>query len=363
MRFISIRSKDEDEVELHINELQKLCINEVYSCNGELIRILKSGYIKPLVSKIQKEHIKLSNDIVFNKAVVSSDELFLYNLDRYICYVRDNYLINHAELQAILPMTLDNKYSDILLSQLDFHKDSNYEYYYDGFKKMFLYNFYENINYYYNNTSGFLTLKRFKTQIESYDFNNKNDISTIEKLFIKVINNRKNNLYVAFIPHDEVPQKKYHNTREQLESIIDDYYENNEMKIFELKDSDNYIKVQNNTIILFNLKTNLKGKSRKSLFIEFGIKNTNFNAKVEDIILEKSELVDLLNKLKAKDEKTNYDMITYINPTLKFNFWCDGGHKFLDIKFEYGNGCDYYSLSLNKKDIQELYNLIKKQIN
>lgn len=363
MSLINIGSKEKNKLEEHIRVLQEMCNNDVYSCNGELIRIFKSFYIKPLVKELKEGQIKLSSDLVFNKLVVSLDELFLYNLDRYICYVRDTYFINHAELQAILPLTLNNKYSKILLSKDDFHKDFNYLNYYNEFRRMFLFNIYENVFFYNEHTSGFLSLKRFATQIENYNFDDNKDILKLENIFIQIINNRNNNLYNSFVSYREIDKEHYHFERRQLETILDEYYDNNKLKQFDIVDKDNYIEVQNGSTILFNLKSNTKGqKSRKSLFIEFGIKNDNFNAKVGDILLEKNELLNLVTKLKNNNEKEKYDEVTYINPTLRFNFWCDNGNRFLDIIFEYGNGCDYYSLSLNKKDIKKLCDLIVKQI-
>ena len=100
-----------------IKEMKKLCMNKIYNCNGELLRILDSKQIIPLISKLKfDEKILLSNKLVFGKDIVLSQELFLKNLDYYIGYIRDTYMIQHTELPFIIIQSLSNKYADILLS-------------------------------------------------------------------------------------------------------------------------------------------------------------------------------------------------------------------------------------------------------
>ena len=200
-----------------IKEMKKLCMNKIYNCNGELLRILDSKQIIPLISKLKfDEKILLSNKLVFGKDIVLSQELFLKNLDYYIGYIRDTYMIQHTELPFIIIQSLSNKYADILLSKDDFH--NNYNKYCNSFIRMFLYNVYNNIiNYKYCDNK----VKNFRNQISKYDFNSDIDIYVLENEFKKVLNSTKGFLCQIFMDGELFDEKNKENMYLQLELLFD----------------------------------------------------------------------------------------------------------------------------------------------
>ena len=53
------------------------------------------------------------------------------------------------------------------------------------------------------------------------------DLIKIEKFFIEVINNRKDNLFNCFVPHSEVKSKDYY-YKHQIDWVLKDYYKKTE---------------------------------------------------------------------------------------------------------------------------------------
>ena len=96
--------------------------------------------------------------------------------------------------------------------------------------------------------------------------------------------------------------------------------------------------------------------------VEFGIKNDNFNAKVSSELFRKKELLDLIKRLKEINNKDKYNM-DFIIPILRFKFWCEESHQYLDIRFEYGDNCDYYVICLDENETKKMYELLFQQLN
>ena len=71
----------------------------------------------------------------------------------------------------------------------------------------------------------------FKKQTNDYldgkKLNDDKDLKKIEEFFISVINNRKDNLYNAFIPHAELDYERKKHCIMQLNWIYEDYYKKN----------------------------------------------------------------------------------------------------------------------------------------
>lgn len=163
-----------------INYLKEKCLNKKYICSGEIYKLLETKTLKKLIC----------NNLV-------SEEKFLDIFDKYIGYVRDNYHISHYELVPILEETLKNKYSICIFKTLNIH--DNVEKFTILFKKMFLKNIFDNTLKYnkYNNGNN-KYLKRANAYLSKFSFDKYDDLKKIELFFLKVINNKKYNLYDCF---------------------------------------------------------------------------------------------------------------------------------------------------------------------
>lgn len=363
--MISLENKNQDKTSSRIKRMQLLCINDIYTCNGELLRLLKSKIIEPLVNELSNDKITMDSEFIFKKKTVSHEELFLYNLDKYIGYIKDNYFINHNELIAILPLTIDNKYAKILLSKKQFHSDFNYNIYYDSFRKMFLCNVFNNILYYSSLARNQTSFIELYNNFKHYDLDDNKDALAIEDAMKKIINTRRNNLIDIFVNHEEMPKSEHVDIIGEFNNIIKAGLNNNTFDSI-INNDDYFITLNTGSKLVFNIKTNLKKlKENDFIIVEFGIENNNFHSKIKDELFNKKEFYKLLSRLeKIVNDKKYNEVYDFINPTLIFNFWCEEHTQFLDIKFDYGCGLntESYIISLNEKDTTNLYEMISEQI-
>ena len=218
----------------------------------------------------------------------------------------------------------------------DYHENENYMKYHDAFRKMFLFNFYNNIKFYSKYVSKYNSINIFLNEIKFYKFNNSKDIIMIEERMSKIINNRFSNIYNAFVPYEEIEKQHYEFYIQQIDWIISDCDK-----------------------IIFNVLNN-----REKVSIKFGIINRNFCAD-KIVVFTQKEFKKILERLKKIDVSKKYDTTyNFIDSSLKFNFWNEQKMQFLDIIFEYNNNStNKYMISLDPRDTKKLYKLISKQVN
>lgn len=203
--------------------MKELALNFAYSNNGEMFRLLSMKVGHNLVKKIKKGIVRLPSIIKYGRNEITNEEKFLENLDNYITYVKNHYYINNVEQLMIIELSLENKYSSILYSDIDFYNGANYEEYHDAYRKMFFYNFYKNILFYSNSEDNRYCFK-VKQELNDLNYDNSKDILKIEELFERIIINRKNNLFNGFVDYKKINKKQYSFYSLQLEWIIEDYY-------------------------------------------------------------------------------------------------------------------------------------------
>ena len=340
--------------------LKEICLSSsAYSCSGEIYKLLSREVLHELVKRIPNKSIKLPSDLLYGKKVITGEEKFLENLDKYIGYIRDRYLIDHIELTILIEISLSNKYNKILFDMDDYHQNQNYKKYHDAFRKMFLFNFYDNIRFYSKYVDKNEAINLFLDETKNLDFDTPKDIILLENIFIKIFNNRHSNLFNSFIPNNEVDEDKYDFYVNQVNWVLSDYYEKGTYS-FELTDDDHYIDVYNGDKLIFNV---IKNKILdKEIKVRFGIINKNFCGD-KIITFTKQEFKDILNRLKNIDSHKRYDVnYDFIDSTLVMNFWNYEGTQFLDIYFEYSNNGDKFVIGLDPEDTKNLYKLIKEQV-
>lgn len=339
--------------------MKELALNFAYSNIGEMYRLLSTEAGHKAVKNIKEGKVKLSGKLKYGKDEITLEEKFLENLDNYITYVKDNYFVNSIEQFILIELSLNNKYSAILYSDIDFYNDFNYQIYHNEYRKMFFYNLFENIKFFANLYKESDYLHSFFLELKDLNYNDNNDIIKIEKLLKKVIISRNNNLFNAFTYYKDVKKRDYSFYFYQVEWVISEYYRRYVPEQFEVTETDHIIEVEYDSKILFNIIS-----QKKDIYlIEFGINNHNFSCK-SNFELRKKELEQLIMRLNKNKSNEQYDeYMTFVSPVLKFNFWSDNGsEQFLDIKYEFGNGTDYYSISIDSEDIKQLHNLIKEQL-
>lgn len=205
-----------------IKRMKKHALLPHFGCSGEIYKLLSSEVLHNLIKKIDVGNIKLLSSIVYKKGYISYEENFILLLDKYIGYVRDNYLISHNELIFILEETLKNKYSKCLLTKKSFY--DNYNYYVYNFKLMFLYNFVSNIKYYSKLNVEYKSLKKASEYINIKKISNEDYLNEIENFIKQIVNNRNNNIYNCFIYNKVVDKKHNDFYMYQIDWVLEDYY-------------------------------------------------------------------------------------------------------------------------------------------
>lgn len=209
-----------------IARMKELALNPVYSCSGEMYKLLSYEVMHKLVKKIKKGVVHLSNDLIYGRDIITKEEKFLENLNMYIGYVKDNYFIEHMEQLYIIELSLSNKYSDILLSTLEYTKDKNYEYYEDQFRKMFIYNLYENILFLGEFASVNSYIKQFISKFKNINFDSIDDSIKLEKFIKKIISKKNYCIFNSFIPFKEYNDKTFDFYYSQVNDLLSLYFVN-----------------------------------------------------------------------------------------------------------------------------------------
>ena len=85
-------------------------------------------------------------------------------------------------------------------------------------------NFVYNIRFYSKHGKEYESLQKANQFLKNKKLNEIKDLIKIERFFIDVINNRKDNLVHCFVPHSEVKSKDYDYYMHQLDWVLNDYY-------------------------------------------------------------------------------------------------------------------------------------------
>lgn len=181
-----------------VMKLKKLCFCPTYFTGCEMYRLLNYETLPKLTSYIKKGRVQYDSKVLFGTKSVSSNQQFLYILNKYIIFVRDNFHIHTNEVTAIIEETLKNPYSDILFSKVDFNKGENSQVYRQEFKRMFLNNLFENYKVFLNNK----TSNKQLTNIKGMSLDKEEDLENLFAFFSKIISSKASNLYYYFVKLD-----------------------------------------------------------------------------------------------------------------------------------------------------------------
>ena len=301
-------------------------LNNFYSCSNDILEVLKNPVIRKIFDRIPDVNIQLYNSNFFENKIISKKEKFIENLDKYICFVKDNYFINHVEQIKIIELSLANKYNEILLSENSFYDNKSANSYIEGFKRMFMYNIYINLIYLSKRNYKSNNFTYFIADIRRYNFDS-SDINKINIIIGDIINNTHNGLYHLFEPMKFSSKIFYYDNAKIVDNILEGYYSKRKTRSnFGTCKNDRYIETKDGDIIVFNIFDNSYRSNNNIDYIEFGIKNDFFSAKVAGYLLTNMELLLLLKKIKNSKKQKNYEeKLNFINTTLSFNIGCNDG--------------------------------------
>ena len=135
---------------------------------------------------------------------------FIKSLDKYLNYIKDNYSLRKIEYIVLTDITLNNKSLSSIIGN-----ESEY-------KKLFLFNFYDNVMYYSKFVEDDADLYKLGLEFSEYDFDK--DIDKIENVVKSIINNRNTLISNAFISHNDI-KKEDDYFIVLLDNLASKYYE------------------------------------------------------------------------------------------------------------------------------------------
>lgn len=116
-------------------------INKQYINNSSDIKSYSQDIeFKNIINKLDtNKYIKVTSNLIHKEKQINQIEQFIFNLDNYITFIKQNIFINQLELKYIINLTIYNKHNKILHSNLYYYDNINI--YIKEFKKMFMYNY------------------------------------------------------------------------------------------------------------------------------------------------------------------------------------------------------------------------------
>ncbi len=147
----------------------KKYINKKYINNlSEIISYSKDKEFNDIISNLNNNiYIEVTSHLIHKEKYIDQIEQFIFNLDNYITFIKQNIHINPLELKYIINLTLYNHKNIFLYSNIYYY--SNIDYYIKKFKDLFSYKY--NINY--NIISKYIKIKKKDFNELVFTINNK----------------------------------------------------------------------------------------------------------------------------------------------------------------------------------------------
>lgn len=182
-----------------IKKIKKICFYPTYFASCEIYRLLNYETLQNMLFSIKNGKVELSSKLLFGRKVISAEEQFVYILNKYIVFIRDNFHIRTNEFVAIIEETIKSQYSQILYSHLDFNTGENYKIFHREFKKMFLDRLLQNYKAIFRQNID----NKLLTKLAKLSLNNDEELEEIFQIFKDIFHGRKSDLYYFFANYNE----------------------------------------------------------------------------------------------------------------------------------------------------------------
>ena len=96
-----------------------------------------------LFNSINDKNITFKSNLIHKNNTISLKELFVFNIDNYITFIKQFIFINPLELRYIISLSLNKNVKKLLISKYYY---DNIDYYNDLYKKIFMSNYLENVS-------------------------------------------------------------------------------------------------------------------------------------------------------------------------------------------------------------------------
>ena len=118
--------------------LQKNYINN----SSEILSLVNTQEFKNLLKKIKSKKTIVHSHLIHKGNHINPIEQLIFNLDNYISFLKENFLLCPFEIRLIIELTLYNKENKILVNNTYYYDDIDL--YRAVFKKMIMHNYLEN---------------------------------------------------------------------------------------------------------------------------------------------------------------------------------------------------------------------------
>lgn len=104
--------------------------------------MLQDNNLLNIINKLNNDTIYVDSLIIHKKKTITKIENFIYNIDQYICFLKDIFKINQLEIRYILHLTI---YSNIKLFTKELYFYDDKEFYISQFKNILLNKYKKNV--------------------------------------------------------------------------------------------------------------------------------------------------------------------------------------------------------------------------
>ena len=119
-------------------------LNKQYINNeSDIKELFNNKKFVDLFNSINDENITFKSNLIHKNNTISLKELFIFNIDNYITFIKQFIFINPLELRYIISLTLNKNVKKLLISKYYY---DNIDYYNDLYKKIFMSNYLENVS-------------------------------------------------------------------------------------------------------------------------------------------------------------------------------------------------------------------------
>lgn len=170
-------------------------INKSYINNAsDILELFQDVIFINVFNSINDEIIYINSSLIHRDNKISLKELFIFNIDMYITYIKNFINIDSLQLRYIIMLTLHNKNIKLLVSNKYYY--DYIDYYNNLFTRIFMYNYKKNIKL----LSKFINIeeKNFNELVFLINKHKKRVYSYFEN-----INNKNINFYIPIISNIE----------------------------------------------------------------------------------------------------------------------------------------------------------------
>lgn len=188
--------------------LKQLCFDSKIVRSWYVWKMIESGILDNEIKKIKTGFVKTTMYSSFKKGIVSSEELFILNLDKFFMFLDFNLIIPNFEKFFIFKEIFKSKYIRFLNSPKDVNVER--EWYIFMYKKTFIEKFFINVKQIKNyNITCVNTILNERLNLDNLSLKIKKDVDTLFVFLKDLINCSRHDVQLLFYDPILIMENKY----------------------------------------------------------------------------------------------------------------------------------------------------------